>query len=382
MRQTIVFLLWLLVVSVVSPLSAQTTIIAISDLPIVTQVQMPVGDRSQIDELVIGEVSQQLCNGNQTKVFPDATPSSVPTSWYVFTDFNTNLTCDGGSYGSSYHTGEDWNAVDGATADRGENIYPIASGRVIAKGYNVNPVTNLGFGYYVLVLHRMPDNDNGLDDEFVVSMYAHMENATTHSLNDEVGLTDVLGTIGETGAPGAVHLHLEIRNYQMLTIDHANDEVSLAYPATHWPGPDTQFITEHYYDPMNFIKINASVGRYADGWHSSGPGVSDPSLPIYQAFFQHGGYTFFGFPTDFGGTAYVHTWPDQGDPSSQSVAVLQDLQDGSQVHRAIDLSPGRGKGFKLEPPISDFWFDNTGYQNYGSPMSNPETVFVYRFIFS
>lgn len=346
-----------------------------SSLPIVTQFQMPIGDRDRIYlGLTVGVVNQTICSGNSTKVFPASTAEALD-GWYVYTDFNTETICTGGTYsGDDNHTGEDWNATNNAAADRGKPIHAIAPGKVIAEGYQVRATSGLGYGNYVLLLHRLPDNSNGIDDEYFISMVSHMENRTTFAVGDLVDYDDVLGTIGETGAPGAVHLHLEIKSHQMLQISSGQITLHPSYSATYWPGThltgsaETTFINTHYYEPFDFIKANSLVGVF-----------QNPQLTVayqhlfYEAFQTNGGINVFGTPHDRGQGFYAHQRAVSGSGGSIT-EIGQDFRDSNGKLWHLALNSVKTKAYVLHGKIMAWWYPNA--TEVGHPMGN-ELLYKY-----
>lgn len=89
-----------------------------------------------------------------------------------------------------FHTGLD---ISAASID-GANVYSILPGIITHIGDDA-----LGFGHYVIVDH----------DGFT-SLYAHLKEKPSISVEDTVNAGDVIGKVGTTGRSTGPHLHLEI----------------------------------------------------------------------------------------------------------------------------------------------------------------------------
>ncbi|MDD4762080.1 MAG: M23 family metallopeptidase, partial [Candidatus Pacebacteria bacterium] len=253
----------------------------ISDIPVASSFYPPVGDRNANvgDNLRWGD-----CNGYSTWLFP---------GWYSFTNFNTQKDYQEEWYSEnppySYHPGEDWNGNGGGNSDLGQPVFSVSSGKVIFVG--------TGFGNTIVVVHKLSSG------ELVASLYAHLDSISVNQ-NQEVTRSSQIGTVGNSGTTVA-HLHFEIRRESMLIKDSSGN-ISLRYPANHWPGTDTAFISSNYYPPSDFILSHQSsetslVGMFQDGWHS---GPSDAILSCYNSLSGNK-----GSPIDNnGGGIYVHDW--------------------------------------------------------------------------
>ena len=291
----------MLVLVLTAFLSAQTTINR-SDIPVATHFYMPIGDRySDIQNDLRWDIRPgtnyytQLFSGYY--VGPDGITRN---GWYVFTDFNKNVNYDGSPYtDNDYHPAEDWNGNGGGNTELGQPVYAIAVGRVIYVQYSSS-----GFGNMVQIVHHLSSG------EYVLSMYAHLDQIMV-SEGDLVYSTTQIGTVGNSGTQYA-HLHWEIRQQSFLDLSNP-DVISLknSYPYTpnRWPGSDTQFIVDNYYDPTDFIKQNDLVGKFAESpsWHDDS--YPQPSKPFMDAFNKYKRLDHpLGQPWDNGGGVYVHEW--------------------------------------------------------------------------
>ncbi len=317
MKRLLSFILSLTIVMIVSQVQAtvSTTDVNIENLPEATIFYVPVGDRSASiqNDLVIYENYNGGDDTTTVFCYVDNPYPEDDEGWYVSTDFNTNRTYDGDCYGGSepncgaYHPGEDWNLASGGDTDLGEHIYSIGAGKVVGLGYDT------AFGNMVLIVHKLPDG------ELVMSVFAHMQNATSLNLGDSVTHQTQVGAIGKTGtgAGDYAHLHFEIRQESMLDIDdndtptNESDDtvtVSATYPTNYWPGTNTTFIANNYYDPTDFIQDNCLVGEFED--YSTY--LTGLFLDEYNNVTDNGedGIGLFGIPFDNTKGSWVHEWPD------------------------------------------------------------------------
>ncbi len=83
------------------------------------------------------------------------------------------------------------------SANEGTPIFSTSGGRVIEKGYQVKKKTGKGYGNYLVIY-----------DGKYVWRYAHMKSRSVRK-GDVVRKGQQIGTVGDTGSPGAFHLHIE-----------------------------------------------------------------------------------------------------------------------------------------------------------------------------
>jgi len=339
---------------------AQTTINR-SEIPIATHFYMPIGDRNSD---IQNDLRWDVRSGTNyyTQLFPgdyfDPNGGSH-SGWYVYTDFNTNVNYDNSSYtNNDYHPAEDWNGEGGGNTDLGQPVYASAVGRVI---YRQDVTTANTFGRMIQIVHYLPNGD------YPISMYAHMDQIMVNE-GDLVYPTTQIGTVGNTGT-GAAHLHWEIRQQTFLTITATT--VSLKnegapYTAnlnpTAWPGQNTTFITNNYYDPTGFIKQNDLVGKYSPNtWNTNGT-----SQAILDRFLQakEAGNPL-GSPNNNGPFGYfTHT---------QDGVTLQDFY-GTNTgfdhdYTAIILNPNGTQAHLLKEGFWSHYMNHDGIRNLGAPTS-------------
>ena len=102
--------------------------------------------------------------------------------------------CNSGVSKTRDDPGNVYNAFD-VSALSGTKIYAIESGTVYDKGYQAN-----GFGYYIVIKHN-----NGM-----LSLYGHMQKASSYSKGNSVSKGDIIGYCGSTGNSSGSHLHFEV----------------------------------------------------------------------------------------------------------------------------------------------------------------------------
>ncbi len=119
------------------------------------------------------------------------TPPTVITPPAIIKTLHTFQKPVKGTISQGYH----WYhpAIDIAD-NNGAFVYPIATGKVVAIGYQF-----WGYGNYVIIQHG----------ETLTSLYAHLKTIKVN-LNDEVKLDTIIGLVGSTGRSTGPHLHLEI----------------------------------------------------------------------------------------------------------------------------------------------------------------------------
>lgn len=102
------------------------------------------------------------------------------------------------------HWGSDWNLPNAGESDNGIDIYPVADGIVVEKGFSKN-----GLGNYVAVLSEHYDEDTK-ETTYMITRYGHMKNPSASEVGQVISADEPLGQIGNTGnTGGASHLHLE-----------------------------------------------------------------------------------------------------------------------------------------------------------------------------
>lgn len=95
---------------------------------------------------------------------------------------------------------KDHHGVD-LRANTGDNVLAVADGSINKIGFNFNPITRMGYGRYVELLHK--DGSK--------TKYAHLEEKSTDHLKigDSVSMGMVIGKADTTGGATGPHLHLE-----------------------------------------------------------------------------------------------------------------------------------------------------------------------------
>jgi hypothetical protein len=170
----------------------------------------------------------------------------------------------------AWHTGEDWNGLQGGDSDLGDPIHAAASGQVITSDY-FTP----SWGNIVLIEHEMPNGDR------VWSQYAHLrERGVTEGEKVERG--QQIGTIGKGHGNYYAHLHFEIRRRELEpdAWGHSREEVVT------WYAHPTEFIVTHR---PGFVGVEAIVEEDGEGftrseskyWYKSSAGHNDHSLWTY-----------------------------------------------------------------------------------------------------
>jgi len=280
-----------------TPIEVNNRPITTNDIPIATSFRMPIGDSRDLSNTSIAcndAISQSLedvgkdidlltidsYGNNYPKIEFNALGAS--NKWIVATAFNKDqylTNYDTGTprqYSSNgdFHPGEDWNDRAGGSSDSGKPIHAIADGIVLfaQKQWSTNsnrPDKTRGFGNIAVIGHKLSDGS------VIASVYAHMKDVSPCLVGDTVSKGDIIGLVGDTGLPGtsAHHLHFEIiktkpfdnassdelKNTPMIDsssnqiyIRHYEEETRVG--GWYWPGTDTEFISNNYYDPSKFIR--------------------------------------------------------------------------------------------------------------------------------
>lgn len=108
--------------------------------------------------------------------------------YYITQGYGMTKYAKRGAYGGAPHNGIDM------VAGFGSAIRPIASGSVLASGFNN------GWGNWIAILHAGE----------IVSLYAHMRSPSGLTNTTKVSVNDVIGYEGSTGNTTGSHLHLSI----------------------------------------------------------------------------------------------------------------------------------------------------------------------------
>lgn len=103
-------------------------------------------------------------------------------------------------HGSKYANGYyaiDLNNDNGSQWERTRPVLASAGGEVVTSKYSVGS-DGRGYGNYVEIRHR----------DGWTTLYAHMSDRRV-SIGTRISRGTRIGTVGDSGAPGAVHLHHE-----------------------------------------------------------------------------------------------------------------------------------------------------------------------------
>ncbi len=135
---------------------------------------------------------------------------------------------------TSNHAGEDWNLLgcSNGNCDQGAPVYAISNGKVVKAKWDI--------GNTIIIEH----NYNG---QKVWSLYSHLESYAV-DVGDLVYRGQQIGTIGDTGASGAYHLHFSVRA--------GNFSETQITGVKWWPGicgNRQAYINLGYVDPSGYI---------------------------------------------------------------------------------------------------------------------------------
>jgi len=130
----------------------------------------------------------------------------------------------------AWHTGEDWNGLQGGDSDLGQPVHAVAHGQVVASDY-FTP----SWGNIVLVEHVLPGGEQ------VWSQYAHLRERRV-AVGDGLTRGQPLGSIGKGHQDRyPAHLHFEIRRREL--------------PPSAW-GFSREQVLAWYAHPTEFIKAH------------------------------------------------------------------------------------------------------------------------------
>lgn len=101
------------------------------------------------------------------------------------------------------HSGIDYGKAEGVASILGLDVPSAASGFVKDKGYQVAP-DGTGWGNYVVVEHTR------IDGTKFQTLYAHLNESSPLSINQEVSAGQSVGAIGASGGADGPHLHFEV----------------------------------------------------------------------------------------------------------------------------------------------------------------------------
>jgi murein DD-endopeptidase MepM/ murein hydrolase activator NlpD len=106
--------------------------------------------------------------------------------------------------GSVLHRGPDTYALDYANySNSSMDVYPAFAGRVVYSGC----ISGQGYGCVVVVRHW---DDNRWDKKFY-TIYAHLQTSGLPALWTQLDGTRPIGSMGQSGEQGSVHLHFAVR---------------------------------------------------------------------------------------------------------------------------------------------------------------------------
>jgi len=247
---------------------------------------------------------------------------------------------EGGEFGfyrewaSGYHSGEDWNRIDGN--DLGEPVYAVANGIVThidnqAKSLVIKHTAPEG-SYF-----RIPGKDATTNrgtsysypEEYVsaiYSVYIHIDISPHITKETIVNQGDVIGHIIDPG--GGPHLHFEIRHPEA----QHSAKGSMLLPVSNWAPYGTTDTNGHYLDmqtlvdsgardPSDFINANLKVTE-------NQPPVADAGLD--QSVFSGDFVIFNGSKSDDpDGTIVSYRW-DFGDGTTEEGRIVSHRFRGAQ----------------------------------------------------
>lgn len=269
----------------------EDTGVKVSDFNIAAEdFRIPIGDdgngQDLGEDLTLLDNTSKWTNFSYPKISFNINGASN-NRWYVATAFNQDRWLNNGwaepsleendTYGcnsklssiysckGSFHTGEDWNLV--GVEDSGKPSHAMANGIVLfnqsqqKRDSVAESWKSADFGNIVIIGHKLSSG------EIIASVYAHMKAESDYKPKMPVSKGNKIGNIGDSGAAeGAPHLHFEIAksNNTFLKIDGGGSikipvcDTETMKKGWHWPGKDSKFINENYYDPSNFIKEHSA----------------------------------------------------------------------------------------------------------------------------
>lgn len=155
--------------------------------------------------------------------------------WYVATAFAE-------PYRLGMHPGEDWNGKGGGDTDLGQPVHAVARGRVVTSADFGAP-----WGQVIEVEHILVENGQ---PRRIRSLYAHLA-ARTAEVGDAVARRQLIGTIGTGDGSFPAHLHLELRETDIIELS-----------PTFWPssnGWDADDVRRAYLPPTSFIRAHRTT---------------------------------------------------------------------------------------------------------------------------
>jgi murein DD-endopeptidase MepM/ murein hydrolase activator NlpD len=156
------------------------------------------------------------------------------SGWYAATRFGEN-------YSLGIHPGEDWNGAGGKNTDLGQDVFAVASGRVVFAEQCGQP-----WGKVIVIEHVFYENH---ERRRIRSLYAHLNEINVRR-GAEVKRRERIGSIGrDPDKTFDAHLHLELRWDETLA-------------PTYWPssnGKDAAWVRAHYAEPSAFISAHRTL---------------------------------------------------------------------------------------------------------------------------
>ena len=333
---------------------------------------------------------------------------------------------DSGTGGEEYNGFGEYNAAIGAYHLGDDYMVGQVPVEAIANGYAVESGWNDRFGYYVVLRHDMPDGSE------IYSLYAHLlEEPTVGEIEKDsgveikVGIGDTLGIAGDT-PDGAQHLHLEISDYNLFTLEGSGINYANGYdgayspafagptPVAWSPDPDNDPILAPgigIYDPSDFIDANDTTGKVMQNFGPSGPTLAPDGVQIPDArpsdgrtnlndpSFENGSLSDWqtvgavSVETEFDIDGTYNTGDDpaiasdgqnfavlstSGTATVSEIEALLGLSDGSiEARTGVDLTVGSAMGGEIDLTgrhdsfYFDYYFDSGDYDPY-----NDVAIFV------
>ncbi len=182
------------------------------------------------------------------------------------------------------HLGEDWNGRGGGDSDRGDPIYSVAHGIVVASDD-----FRAGWGNCIIVRHAYRDHSGRI--AMVDTQYAHLETRLA-KVGDLVKRGQLIGTMGGNRGMYPVHLHFEMR--KNLQIGMNRTQFARDYSNYYSPTP---FINEHRTLRVDLARVEVPINNFAAYGKTLDTVDQKPylrrgySIPVYRAPSQGGDST-------------------------------------------------------------------------------------------
>ena len=387
-------------------------VINVSDITTtVTSFRMPIGDDgagSDLGEdLGLLDASSTWTNFNYPK--RSFNMNALSNRWYVVTAFDQDrwlnngwgepslprdddkaLACSANYLPSSlyscvgaFHPGEDWSLRGGGNL--GKPIHAIADG-IVLLNQSQNILNKKGvwtstgtFGNILIIGHKL------VDGQVIASVYAHMKDPSIYGVGQPVSKGVEIGRIGGTGGVDP-HLHLEIAKpdgkYFKIDADGTikipiflGDRLKgdLTIQEWRWPGPNSQFINDNYYEPSKFIKnFQSPPGQ---GTWSATKGTLTTARTYHTATRLSNGKVLVsgGRPVPFSPNSNPRASAELYDPTIGTWITTDSMNTTRSGHSATLLSNGKvlvagGSGTSGDLALAELYDPATGRWSFTDPM--------------